>query len=137
MIPGMKKRIPQLLVALLIAGTCLFGADVTGIWTGTQQGRRGEAEDVSFRFRVEGTNLTGKMFGDEFDLPIEEATLVGDQVRFAVITKNYYSGTNTKFIYSGTVTGSGMTLVRERIQTPEEKAANKPVVTQTLKLKRL
>ena len=50
-------------------------------------------------------NPTGKMFGDEFDLPIEEATLVGDQVRFVVITKNYYSGTNTKFVYSGTVSG--------------------------------
>jgi hypothetical protein len=133
----MKKRIPQLLVALLIAVTYLSAADITGIWTGTQQGRRGETEDVSFRFRVEGTTLTGKMFGDEFDIPVEEATLVGDQVRFVVITRNYYSGSNTKFVYSGTVTGSSMTLVRERIQTPEEKAANKPVVTQTLKLTRL
>ena len=133
----MKKRIPQLLLVLLIAATSLFGVDVTGIWAGTQQGRRGDPEDVSFRFRVEGTTLTGKMFGDEFDLPIEEASVVGDQVRFAVVTKNYYSGTNTKFTYTGTVSGSEMTLVRERIPTPEEKAANKPVVKQTLKLKRL
>jgi hypothetical protein len=133
----MKKRIPELLVALLITAGSLFAADVTGIWTGTQEGRLGNAEDVSFRFRVQGATLSGKMFGDEFDLPIEEASLVGDQIRFVVITKNYYSGTNTKFTFTGTVSGSEMTLVRERIQTPEEKAANKPVVKQTLKLKRL
>ncbi len=133
----MKKRIPQLLVALLITAGSLFAADVTGIWTGMQEGRLGYAEDVSFRFRVQGGTLSGKMFGDEFDLPIEEASLVGDQIRFVVITKNYYSGTNTKFTFTGTVSGSEMTLVRERIQTPEEKAANKPVVKQTLKLKRL
>lgn len=133
----MRTRISQLLVALLIAAASLFGADVTGIWSGTQQGRRGDPEDVSFRFKVQGATLSGKMFGDEFDLPIEEATLTGDQIRFVVITKNYYSGTNTKFVFTGTVSGSEMILVRERIQTPEEKAANKPVAKQTLKLKQL
>ena len=63
------------------------------------------------------------MFGDEFDLPIEEATLSGDQIRFVVITKNYYSGTNTHLFSPTPSQDYEMTLVRERIQTPEEKTA--------------
>ena len=61
----MKKRMLQLLIALLITATSLFGVDVTGIWVGTQQGRRGEPEDISFRFRFQNGTLSGKLFGDE------------------------------------------------------------------------
>ena len=92
---------------------------------------------MAFRFKFDGRSLTGKLFGDEFDIPIAEASLSGDQVRFTVITTNFYSGTKVKFVYTGTVKGAEMELVRERLQTPEDKSANRPVARQTLKLKRL
>ena len=125
------------LLAWLVLATCVLAADITGIWTGQQQGRGGAAEDVAFRFKLDGKSLTGKMFGDEFDIPIAEASVSGDQVRFTVTTTNYYSGTKVRFVYTGAVNGAEMELVRERVQTPEDKAANRPVAKQTLKLKRL
>ena len=149
------------MIRLLIGstlGACFFAAvllasDVNGVWTGQQAGRRGEPEDVAFRFKIDGQTLTGKMFGDEFDLPISEGSISGDQIRFVVTTVNYYNGTKTPFVYTGTVKGGEMELIRERVQTPEEKAAettlkkapekapekaaNRPPVKQTLKLKRI
>jgi hypothetical protein len=133
----MNQRLAPLILGFLASATLLLASDVTGIWAGTQEGRRGDPEYVAFRFKTTGATLTGTVFGDEFDLPIEDATLSGDEVRFSVTTKNYYSGTKTKFVYSGTVNGSEMTVTRERIQTPEEKSANRPAIKQTLKLKRL
>ena len=121
----------------LLAGACCLAADLTGIWTGHGTGRRGEPEDVSFRFKMDGSTLTGKLFGDEFDLPITEAAVEGDQIRFVITTTNYYSGTKSRFIYTGTIRGNEIELTRERVQTPEEKTANRPVSKQTLKLKRL
>jgi len=94
-------------------------------------------EDVAFRFKFDGRALTGTLFGDEFDLPIAEASFAGDQVRFTVITTNYYSGAKVKFTYTGAVKGPEMELVRERVPTPEDKSANRAPAKQTLKLKRM
>ena len=121
----------------LVAVACGLAADLTGIWTGQTTGRRGEPEDISFRFKMDGGTLRGKLFGDEFDLPITEGSVEGDQIRFVTITTNYYSGTKSRFNYIGTIRGNEIELTRERIQTPEEKAANRPVFKQTIKLKRL
>lgn len=103
---------------------------------GQQQGRRGELEDLAFRFKLEGQTLTGKMFGDEFDLPISEGSLSGDQIRFVVTTTNYYSGTKTKFVYTGTIRDREMELTRERIRTAEEKP-NREAAKQIIQLRRI
>jgi hypothetical protein len=124
-------------VGVLLVTVSALASDVTGIWTGQQQGRRGEPEDVAFRFRLEGQALTGKLFGDEFDIPIAEGSFSGDQIRFSVTTTNYYSGTKSKFVYSGTLKGREMELVRERIPTAEDKTANRPPSRQTIRLRRL
>jgi hypothetical protein len=117
----------------------VLAADVSGIWAGEQQGRRGEPEDIAFRLKLQGDSLTGTLFGDEIDLPIGEASVSGDQVRFTVTVTNFYSGNKTKYVYTGTVKGSEMELVRERIPAPEDRppAANRPPAKQTLKLKRI
>ena len=123
-------------LAVLLFAVSVPAAEVDGIWVGQQQGRRGEPEDLAFRFKVDGQVLTGKMFGDEFDLPISDGSFSGDQIRFVVTTTNYYNGTKTKFIYSGAIKSGEMELTRERVQTAEEKAANRNTGKQTLKLKR-
>jgi len=133
----MSHRIPRTLPAFLFLATSVLAADITGIWSGQQQGRRGEPEDVSFRFKLDGQSLTGKMFGDEFDLTITEGSVSGDQIRFILTTTNYYSKTKSVFIYTGAIKGAEIELVRERVPTVEDKAAKRPVFTQTLKLKRL
>ena len=60
------------ILLLLIVTARMYAAGVDGIWTGQTPGRNGEVQDISFQFRLNGNTLTGKMFGDEFDLPIEE-----------------------------------------------------------------
>jgi hypothetical protein len=123
--------------ALFFVALSACAADLTGIWAGQQPGRNGEVQDVAFRFKLDGQTLTGTLFGDEFDLPVGDASLAGDQIKFTITTTNYYSGSKSVFTYTGTVKGAEMELVRERIQTPEEKAKNRPVFKQTIKLKKL
>jgi hypothetical protein len=131
------RLIARSVLAVLLFAVYVQAAEVDGIWVGQQQGRRGEPEDLAFRFKLDGQVLSGKMFGDEADLPISEGTFSGDQIRFVVTTTNYYNGTTTKFIYSGAIKNGEMELTRERVQTAEEKAANRNTAgKQILKLKR-
>ena len=136
----MNPRIARCAVGFLLVANWVLAADITGIWAGQQQGRNGQIEDVAFRFKPDGQKLTGTMFGDEFDLPIAEGTISGDQVRFTVTTTNYYSKSTTTFIYTGTIKGAELELVRERVASPQDTpAANRqqPPGKLTLKLKRL
>ena len=129
--------IARCIVALLLLAMCLPASEIDGIWVGQQPGRRGDTEDLVFRFKLDGQVLTGKMFGDEFDLPISEGSFSGDQVHFVVITTNYYNGTKTRFLYTGTMKAGELELTRERVQAAEEKSAKGGGAKQTLKLKRL
>jgi hypothetical protein len=140
MISIMLRCILRSMAAGWFCSVCLLAADISGIWAGQDQGRRGEPQDIALRFRQSGQTITGKLFGDEFDLPISDASVTGDQIRFTVTTTNYYSGSKTVFIYTGTVKDGEMELVRERVPTPEDKAAKRPDAAppkQTLKLKRI
>jgi hypothetical protein len=132
-------RIARWALGFLLVANWASAADITGIWAGQQQGRNGQLDDVAFRFKLDGQTLTGTMFGDEFDLPIEAGTISGDQVRFTVTTTNYYNKNTTTFIYTGTIKGGELELVRERVATPQDTpAANRQQPGKlTLKLKRL
>ncbi|HYZ85718.1 MAG TPA: hypothetical protein VE621_15010 [Bryobacteraceae bacterium] len=132
----MSNAIRSILLLLLIA-VALPAADLAGIWAGQAPGRQGEMEDVAFSFNVTGQQISGKMFGDEFDLPIEGATVSGDHVRFIVVTTNYYSGTKNKFLYTGVLMGNEMELTRERILSPGEKAPENGGLKRTFKVKKL
>ena len=114
-------------------------ADLSGIWVGQIPGRNGGADDIAFRFHQDGPKLTGKLLGDEFDLTIADASVKGDEVRFTITTTNYYSGGKTVFLYTGTVKGTELELVRERVAQPDDRPAQNPRPPQklTIKLKRL
>ena len=90
----MSRRIARSIVCLFFVATSIFAADISGIWVGQQPGRPGrEVEDLAFQFKVDGHELDGKAFGDEFDLPISGGSLAGDRIVFTVTTTNYYNGT--------------------------------------------
>ena len=133
----MIRRIALSVLCVGFFSISLAAADIAGIWVGQDQGRRGEPLDVAFRFTQTGQTVTGKLFGDEFDLPILDASVSGDQIRFTVTTTNYYSGAKSVFIYTGTINGREMELIRERVPTAEDRASNRPIGKQTLKLKRI
>jgi hypothetical protein len=133
----MRSRLAAAIVSVLLLVSSAVAADIDGIWAGQHPGRNGQVDDVAFQFKVHSGKLTGTLFGDEFDLPISDATVAGDQVRFTVVSTNYFSGRKVVDMVTGTIKGTEMELVRERVQTPEEKAANRPPFKQTIKLKRL
>lgn len=122
---------------LLMAVVALPAAEIDGIWTGKMQGRAGQMEDVTFQFKQKGETLTGKMFGDEFDLAIEQASIAGDQVKFIVTTTNYYSRTKIRTMFSGTIKPGEIELTRERLRGPDEKAPPQETPKQTMKLKKI
>lgn len=108
------KRAARVFVSGLILSLLLSGADIAGVWTGQVPGRDGEKQDISFQIKLNKNALTGKMFGDEFDVPIQDLQVSGDRISFYVTTTNYYDGSQTKFVFSGTVAGKEMQLTRER-----------------------
>jgi hypothetical protein len=129
----------RLIVSIFTVGlfaSVALAADISGIWVGQDSGRGGP-QDIAFRLKVQGAALTGTMFGDEFDIPIGEGSIAGDQIRFTVTTTNYYSGSKTVFRYAGTLKEGELELVRERVPTPDDKPSNRGPGKQTLKLKRI
>lgn len=133
----MSRPFAQLVMGLLLFAVSTQAA-IDGIWVGQQPARNGEVDDIAFRLKSNGNSITGKMFGDEFDLPITEGFLSGDQVRFTVTTTNYYNGTKTQFVYSGSFKDGVLELVRERVPSGDIRPSGKNLPgRQTLKLKRL
>ena len=124
---------------LALLALTVSGADITGIWTGQVTGRNGLKEDVAFEFKVNGTSVAGKMFGDEFDLKLEEGSLAGDEIKFIVTTTNYYSGNQQKAQYTGLVKGDEMELTRSRVGPPPQTGNpnSRQNFKQTFTLKRL
>jgi hypothetical protein len=132
------NQFARCLIGFTIAAMTMIAADLTGIWAGQAPGRRGDKEDVAFQFKVNGTTLTGKMFGDEFDLPLEEVSVSGNEVKFRVTTTNYYNRTQVKFVYTGTIKGDEIELTRARVGgPPAEDPANRQNGKQTFTIKRL
>ncbi len=136
----MLGALRQVAVVFVMTTTAAVAADINGIWMGQMAGRRGEKEDVAFQFKSRAGAITGKMFGDEFDLPLEEATFSGDEIKFIVTTTNYYNGVKVRFQFTGTVKAQEIEFTRTRIGTPPPEVAGNPnrqPVAQTFVVKRI
>lgn len=71
-------------VMLLLVSVTAFAADVDGTWTGSVSGPQGEFP-VTFKFKAEGTKLTGSTFGfDGAEVPISDGKIDGDTITFSV-----------------------------------------------------
>ncbi|WP_031498245.1 hypothetical protein [Bryobacter aggregatus] len=120
----MNAFLTQSAMALFLSISTLGAADISGLWMGQLPGRFEKTEDIAFQLKLEGTKLSGKLFGDEIDLPLEEGSVVGDKVNFTITTTNYYSGEKVQTRYSGLLQGNEIELTRERVPTATEKTAN-------------
>jgi hypothetical protein len=120
------KFFALLLTSGLFFCAALPAADLTGIWTGQLVGRNDEKQDVAFQFKPGKGSYTGVMFGDEFDLPVQELTVASDRITFSITNINYYDGRRIKFVFSGTIGDKEMQLTRERVGAPSAAEAKKP-----------
>jgi len=80
----MKRMLRRILLTALAGMTLLFAADPTGTWTGDQPGRDGNTYHITFKLKADGGKLTGTMGGDQFEQPIQNAEIHGDDISFTV-----------------------------------------------------
>jgi hypothetical protein len=78
---GMIRRI---LVMALAGAALLLAADPTGTWNGDQPGRDGNTYNITFKLKADGGKLTGTMGGDQFEQPIQNGEIHGDDISFTV-----------------------------------------------------
>ena len=78
---GMMLRI---LLTALLSALLLLAADPTGTWTGDQPGRDGNTYNITFKLKADGARLTGSMGGDQFEQPIQNGEIHGDDISFTV-----------------------------------------------------
>jgi hypothetical protein len=108
----------------VLSVSAVLADDLSGIWTGQTVDRNGDPQDVSFRFNWKGNILTGKMYGDNESTLISDASVTGNQISFMVTTE--LNGGVTKFLYTGTVNGSEMDIVRKRVDLKVTAPAKDP-----------
>src|SRR5262245_26635464 len=80
----MASMFRRLFVIALAAATYLIAADPTGVWTGDQPGPNGNTYSITFKLKAEGGKLTGTMGGDQFEQPIQNGEIRGDDISFTV-----------------------------------------------------
>ena len=118
------------LFLLFFCAQCLaLAADISGIWMGQAAGgnpEKAETEDLAFQFKRVNNVVTGVMFGEEFDLPVEDLKVDGDNITFSITSTNYYSGSRVTLKYAGTVGDREMQLTRERKDPPPEPVKSDP-----------
>ncbi len=87
--------------ALLLSTMVVCAASIDGTWKGTMETPMGAMENT-ITLKADGVNLTGSVKTDFFESKIENATLKGDKVSFA-ITMDF--GT---LKYDGTLAGDDL-----------------------------
>lgn len=95
--------------ALAMTATA-FAADVTGKWKGEFQSPDGQTLTNEFTFEAKGEALTGTIVSSRSPqpVPIEDATLKGDDIAFSVTRT--FEGNTIKLRYAGTVKGDEIPL---------------------------
>src|ERR1700722_18113087 len=78
------RMLRRILLTALAGVTLLFAADPTGTWTGDQPGRDGNTYNITFKLKADGGKLTGTMGGDQFEQPIQNGEIHGDDISFTV-----------------------------------------------------
>jgi hypothetical protein len=80
----MAGMISRIFVMALALASVLLAADPTGTWTGDQPGQNGNTYTITFKLKADGRKLTGTMGGDQFEQPIQNGEIHGDDISFAV-----------------------------------------------------
>jgi hypothetical protein len=80
----MASMLPRIVFAALLGAAVLLAADPTGTWTGDQPGPGGNTYSITFKLKADGGKLTGTMGGDQFEQPIQNGEINGDDIAFTV-----------------------------------------------------
>ena len=101
-------NIRTLALALLLAATPAFAAEVDGKWTGSIDTPNGPVQ-VNYTFKAEGDTLTGSSTGpDGTSIPIKDGKIAGKKMSFS-LTLDFGAGPTT-FNYTGELAGPELKL---------------------------
>jgi hypothetical protein len=105
----MRTRI--LAAAVVVFGVMLvtaWGADITGKWSGEIAGMGGQAIELTFTFKADGSTLTGTNEAMGNENPISEGKIDGNNISFVV--KVDMMGNEMKVNYKGKFSGDEIRL---------------------------
>ncbi|MEP6716828.1 MAG: hypothetical protein ABJC09_14750 [Terriglobia bacterium] len=88
--------IQRLLLFALASVTLIFASDATGTWQGELPGPDGNSYPMTFKLKADGAKLSGTMGGDQFEQPITEGEIKGDDITFNVHLE-FNNGIDLKF----------------------------------------
>jgi hypothetical protein len=94
-------------VLVLLTAASAFAGDVTGRWNASVPSPDGQAMELVFTFKVDGTTLTGTVQSPMGDVPISEGKVEGEAISFSVDTGSFV------ILHKGTVSGDTMKLTSE------------------------
>ena len=99
----------MLAIALLLAASFAFGADVDGKWAGTIPGMD---IPVSYTFKADGATLTGTSSGPEnTTIPIKDGKIDGNKISFSVTID--MGGQEMKMDMKGVLSGDDLKLTMD------------------------
>ena len=80
----MKRKIFSITAMLVCSAVICFAviADLTGKWTGMLKTPDGNSFPLTYVFKVDGTNLTGSLQGQQGEIPITEGKINGTDFSF-------------------------------------------------------
>ena len=117
----MKSRI--LALALLLASTSAFAADIDGKWVGSIDSPQG-AMVINYTFKSQGTTFTGTTAApDGSELAIKDGKIDGNKVTFT-LTMDFGQGPTT-FVYTGEVSATDLKLHTSFMDMPIDFALKK------------
>jgi hypothetical protein len=102
-----KRTLLTCAILLVLAGVAAWGADVSGVWTGTASGANGDFA-LTYTFKQDGQKLTGTVTGPTDPIEIQEGKVEGDKISF-FMQVDMGSGV-VKFTSTGTIKGDEIVL---------------------------
>jgi hypothetical protein len=105
------KLLSLILLCSLFAISTL-AADLNGTWSGTVQGREGNAQEVTLTLKASGGTLTGTISNAMGDNAIENGKVNGDQISFSVTA--HRGDQSLKINYTGKADGNQLHLTMAR-----------------------
>ena len=98
---------------LLLAGFAL-AADIDGKWAGEIVG---QSMEIAFKFKAEGTTLTGVHIVNGQETPIKDGKIDGNNISFTVTLD---LGGESKILHKGTISGDQIKMTYEMTGQPGE-----------------
>jgi opacity protein-like surface antigen len=107
-----RKTTYAFALAILLAATPAFAADVDGKWSGTISVAGVGDVPVAFEFKADGATLTGSTLSpDCMSVNIKDGKIDGDKVTFGVTLD--FGGMALDIAYSGVVTPTEMKMTAD------------------------